>query len=259
MVLAVDIGNTNIVVGCFERDKIRFIERMSTDRNRTTLEYVVLIRTVLELYDMECQEFEGGILSSVVPQATEPVRQAVAKVTGKPVLLVNPGMQTGFKNCLYNPAQLGSDRVADAVAATHGYPCPQIIVDMGTATTVSVIDGEKNFLGGVIMPGLKGSLESLTCKTAQLPAISFAAPERVIGANTVSCMQSGMVYGMAGAVDGVIDRIESELGCSCTRISTGGLANLIVPNCRHSFILDEQLLLKGLMLLYQMNQGSAFT
>ena len=253
MVLAVDIGNTNVVVGCFDKKEIRFVERLSTNRNSTSLEYAVLIKTVLELNGISFEEFEGGIISSVVPSVTNRVKEAMEKITGKDVLVVGPGVKTGLKIKLDNPSQLGSDRVADSVAATNYYPCPLIIIDMGTATTVSVVDGEKNFVGGMIMPGLMVSMEALSSKTSQLPQISLDAPKKAIGRNTVDCIRSGLIYGNAAAIDGLIGNIEQELGEKCTIISTGGLAKIVTPLCKREIIEDDKLLLKGLMIIYEKN------
>lgn len=254
MVLAVDIGNSNIVIGCFEGKEIRFIERLSTDRDSTELEYILLIKTVLELNGVALDCFEGGIISSVVPSVTSTVRDAMARLTGSPVMVVGPGIKTGLKIALDDPAQLGSDRVADAVAAVNEYPCPLIMVDMGTATTISVVDRDKNFLGGMIMPGLAVSLDSLTSRTSQLPRISLDPTKKVIGTNTIDCMKSGVLNGAASAIDGVVERIEEELGESCTVISTGGLAKTVIPLCRREIIIDDRLLLKGLMIIYGKNK-----
>ena len=253
MVLAVDIGNTNVVIGCFDKDEIRFVERLSTNKNSTSLEYLVLIKTVLELYGLENHRLDGSIISSVVPSVTARVKEAVEKLTGRAPLVVGPGLKTGLKIKLDNPLQLGSDRVADAVAATNLYPCPLIIVDMGTATTVSVVDGDKNFIGGMIMPGLMVSMEALATRTSQLPHIGLEAPKRAIGRNTADCIRSGLIYGNASAVDGLITSIEKELGEKCTVISTGGLARIVTPLCSHEIIEDDKLLLKGLMIIYGKN------
>lgn len=254
MILAVDIGNSNIVLGCFEKEEILFIERLSTNQNSTALEYTVLIKTILELNHLSDQEFDGAIISSVVPGVTYTIRDAVMRLTGKQVMIVGPGIKTGLKIMLDNPAQLGSDRVADAVAATHNYPCPLIIVDMGTATTISVIDRDKNFLGGMIMPGLRVSLDSLTSRTSQLPKISLDPPKKVIGSNTIDCMKSGIIYSTASSIDGLIERIEEEMGEHCTVVSTGGLAKSIIPYCKREIIIDDMLLLKGLMIIYNKNK-----
>lgn len=253
MVLAVDIGNSNVVIGCFEGEDIRLLERMSTNRNSTALEYAVLIKTVLELNGLDKIAFEGGIISSVVPAVTNMVKAAIEKLTGKPPLVVGPGLKTGLKILIDNPAQLGSDRVADAVAAVSEYPCPLITIDMGTATTISVIDKNQNFIGGVIMPGLRISAESLSSRTSQLPQISLDPPKKAIGRNTIDCMRSGIVLGCAATIDGIIEKIEQELGYPCTVVSTGGHANIVIPYCKRQIIVDEKLLLKGLMILYRKN------
>ena len=253
MVLAVDIGNSNVVIGCFEGDDIRLLERMSTNRNSTALEYAVLIKTVLELNGLEKVSFEGGIISSVVPAVTNMVKAAIEKLTGTPPLVVGPGLKTGLKIMIDNPAQLGSDRVADAVAAVSEYPCPLITIDMGTATTISVIDKNQNFIGGVIMPGLRISAESLSSRTSQLPQISLDPPKKAIGRNTIDCMRSGIVLGCAATIDGIVEKIEQELGYPCTVVSTGGHANIVIPYCKRQIIVDEKLLLKGLMILYRKN------
>ncbi len=254
MVLAVDIGNSNIVLGCFEGEKIHFIERLSTNQNYTMLEYTVMIKNTLELNNMSGQVFKGGIISSVVPSVTHAVEAAMVRLGVDPVMVVGPGIKTGLKICLDNPAQLGSDRVADAIAAIHEYLCPLIIVDMGTATTVSVINREKEFLGGMIIPGLRVSLDSLSMRTSQLPKISLDPPKKVIGSNTVDCMKSGIIYSTASSIEGVIMRIEEELGEKCTVVSTGGLAKAIIPYCRRDIVIDDQLLLKGLMIIYNKNR-----
>lgn len=256
MVLAVDIGNSNIVVGCFQQEEILFVERLSTNRHSTALEYAVLFKTVLELNGCANGAFEGGIVSSVVPSVTGMVRQAIEKLTGFQPLVVGPGLKTGLKIRLDNAAQLGSDRVADAVAAIHEYPTPLITIDMGTATTVSVVDREQNFIGGLILPGLRISMDALSGGTSQLPQISLEAPKHAIGRSTVECMRSGLILGTAATIDGIVDRIEAELGYPCTVISTGGLAHIVTPHCRRSILCDDQLLLKGLRLLYYKNARS---
>lgn len=254
MVLAADIGNSNVVIGCFEGDKILLVERLATNRNSTALEYAVLIKTVLELNGFSHNAFEGGIISSVVPSVTNAMKAAIEKLIGKPPLVIGPGLKTGLKIRLDNAAQLGSDRVADAVAAVEQYPCPLIIIDMGTATTISVVDGDKNFIGGMIMPGLRISAEALTGRASQLPQISLDPPKKAIGRNTVDCMRSGIILGSASTIDGAIVRIEEELGCACTIISTGGHAKIVTPFCKRKIIVDDELLLKGLMILYHKNK-----
>lgn len=253
MVLAVDIGNSNIVLGCFEENEILFEERLSTDRDATVLEYVVIIKTSLEIHQLAYEQITGAIISSVVPSVTENVQQAVFRLTGQKAMVVSPGMKTGLNILLDDPKQLGSDRVADAVGAIGEYPCPLIIIDMGTATTISVIDRNKNFLGGMIIPGLQVSLDSLASRTSQLPRISLDEPKKVIGTNTVDCMKSGIIYSTASSIDGAIERIEEELGEQCTVVSTGGHSRKIIPYCHREILIDPYLLLKGLMTIYQKN------
>ena len=254
MVLAVDIGNSNIVMGCFENDKILFIERLSTNREATALEYTIMLKNILELNGISHMDFQGGIISSVVPPVTLTVKEAMERLTCKQVMVVGPGIKTGLKIMLDNPAQLGSDRVADAVGAINLYPVPCIMIDMGTATTISVIDKNKNFMGRLIIPGLRTSLDSLTSRTSQLPNISLVPPKRVIGTNTIDCMKSGIINSTASSIDGVIERIEEELGEKCTVISTGGIAKTIIPFCKREIIIDDQLLLKGLRIIYNKNK-----
>ena len=162
MVLAVDIGNTNIVMGCFESDRILFVERLSTNQQSTALEYAIMLKNILEIHSIDMSDFRGGIISSVVPSVTLTMKEAMERLIKKRIMVVGPGIKTGLKINLDNPAQLGSDRVADAVAAINLYPVPIIMIDMGTATTISVIDKEKNFIGGMIIPGLRTSLDSLS-------------------------------------------------------------------------------------------------
>lgn len=253
MVIAVDIGNSNIVTGCFSDGKIQFVERISTNHTATELEYAMSFKTVLELYDIKPENISGAIISSVVPSVTLTVKGAIAKITGKTAMVVGPGIKTGLSIVIDNPAQLGSDLVVDAVAGINEYPLPLIIFDMGTANTVSVIDENKNYLGGMIMPGMRISLDSLTGRTSQLPKISLEPPKRIVGTNTIDCMKSGMLYGTAASIDGIISRINEAMGKKHTVVATGGLAGTVVPLCREEIILDDELLLKGLMIIYNKN------
>lgn len=254
MILAVDIGNTNIVVGCCSADKISFVERISTNHTATELEYAVSIKTIIELYSVDLKSIDGAIISSVVPSVTECVKGAVKKLTGLNAMVVGPGIKTGLSIRIDNPAQLGSDLVVDAVAGIQEYGAPLIVIDMGTATTFSVIDSECNYAGGVIMPGMGISLNAMISGAAQLPKISFEKPHRLIGKNTVDCMKSGILYGTASQIDGMIERIQDEIGSPVTTVATGGLAGTIVPLCKHDIILDDELLLKGLMIIYSKNK-----
>jgi len=253
MILAIDIGNTNIVIGCIDENKTWFIERLSTDRSKTELEYAIVIKNVLDIYRIQPAALEGGIISSVVPQITQIVRAAARKILQKEILVLGPGIKTGLNILVDNPAQTGADLIAATVGAISEYPVPQIIFDLGTATTVCVVDKKKNFIGGMILPGIRTSLDALTANAAQLSGIDISAPKRIIGKNTVECMQSGIIYSNAASMDGIIDRIEGELGEETTVVATGGLAKNIVPFCQKEIILDEDLLLKGLLHLYRKN------
>lgn len=255
MILAIDIGNTNIVVGCFDKDKVLFVERVSTDHTKTELEYAISLKNVLEIYDIKPSRVDGGIISSVVPPLTNVLKASAEKIISGNVLVVGPGIKTGLNILMDNPASLGSDLVVDAVAAIHEYPVPLIFIDMGTATTISVIDEEKRYRGGMILPGMRVSMDSLTSRTAQLPHISMEAPKKLIGRNTIDCMKSGMVYGNASCVDGMIRRIKKELERDdVTVIATGGLSKVIIPYCEENIIYDNELLLKGLRLIYEKNK-----
>ena len=254
MILAIDVGNTNIVVGCIDDRKTYFIERLSTNRTKTELEYAVDLKNVLDIYHIKKTEIEGCIISSVVPQITNIVKLAAEKILKKNAIVLGPGVKTGLNIMMDNPGQLGADQVADAVARISGYPVPLILIDMGTATTASVVNSKKQYVGGMILPGVGVSLDALTARASQLSGISIDAPRHVIGKNTIECMKSGVLYSNAAALDGIIDRIEEELGEKATVVATGGLAKKIVPHCKREIILDEELLLRGLLIIYEKNK-----
>ncbi len=254
MVLAIDVGNTNIVLGCFDDEKIIFRERISTNHTATVLEYASVIKTAFDMWNVDPKKITGAIISSVVPNVTATLKNAVLKYTGRTPLIVGPGIKTGLSIVIDNPAQLGSDLVVDAVAGLSEYEAPMIIIDMGTATTLSVINSDKQYLGGMIVPGMAVSHDALISRTSQLGKIAFEKPKKVIGSNTVDCIKSGMLYGNAGMLDGLVERINEELGEKCNVIATGGLANIIVPLCKTEITLDEDLLLKGLMIIYNKNK-----
>ena len=253
MLIAIDIGNTNIVLGCIYGGKVLFSERLSTDHSKTALEYALTFRSVLSLHRIDAKSIDGAILASVVPPVTAVMEEALSKIISCRIFVVGPGLKTGLNIQMDNPAQVGADLIVGAVAGIRDYVCPLILIDMGTATTICVVDKEKRYIGGMILPGLRSSLDSLTSRTSQLPRISLDPPKRLIGKNTIECMKSGILHGNASMLDGMIDRIEDELGMTTTRIATGGLAGVITPLCRHDIILDEELLLKGLHYIYQRN------
>lgn len=262
MILAIDVGNTNIVLGGIDDQEIYFAERISTDLSKTELEYAVLIKTIFELHEISPSDLEGTMISSVVPPLVNILKKAVKKLSASPIKVVGPGIKTGLNILMDNPAQLGSDLVVNAVAALAEYEPPLIIIDMGTATTISVVDRNGNYIGGPIIPGIRSSLESLVSRTSQLPRISMEEPKNVIGKNTVECMKSGIIYGNAALIDGMISRIREELSQidgkeaadHAVIVATGGLSGVIIPLCREKIILDDNLLLKGLWKLYEKNR-----
>ena len=254
MVLAIDIGNTNIVIGCFEGKEILFIERVSTNQMATDLEYASIIRTALHIHDYTSDALTGAIISSVVPTVTGTVKRAIEKYADIKVLVVSPGIKTGLSIKVDNPAQVGSDLVVDAVAGINHYPLPLIIVDMGTATTMVVLNKDGALIGGSIAPGVKISMDALTGRTALLPGLQLDTPQKAIGRNTIDCMRSGMMYGTAAMIDGLVERIEEELGHKCTIVATGGLAKFITPLCKREIILEGDLLLKGLNIIFKKNK-----
>ena len=254
MILAIDMGNSNIVIGCIDDEKSYFEERLSTDKSKTALEYAIGFHTVLELYNIDVSRIEGAIISSVVPPLTNVVKSAVEKIIGKTPLVVGPGIKTGLNLQMDNPRSVGSDLIVDAVAGITEYGAPLILIDMGTATTMSVVDKDNNYVGGVIMTGLRLAMESLSSRASQLFNVSLEVPKNVIGKNTTDCTKSGIVLGNAACIDGMIDRLEEELGYSTTVVATGGLAHVVIPLCKHDIIVDDALLLKGLKIIYDKNK-----
>lgn len=257
MLLAIDIGNTNIVIGGIKDDQIVFEARIATDRSKTSDQYAVDIKDILSLFDVKAEDIQDCIISSVVPPVFNSVRTGILKVTGTSPMVVGPGLKTGLKIHMDNPAQVGSDRIVIAVAALAEYTPPLILMDLGTATTLEVVGEDNSYLGGCIIPGVRISLDALTSRTAQLPGIRLERPKRVIGKNTVDCMRSGIMYGTAAMMDGMLDRIEGELGTSATVVATGGIAQFIIPLCHREIKLEKDLMLKGLNLIYQKNKGKS--
>ena len=254
MLLAIDIGNTNLVIGCFQDDELVFKARIATDRTRTSDQYGVEIKNMMEAYGVRVSDIEDCIISSVVPPVFNSVKTGVIKVIGKQPMVVGPGLKTGLNIHVDIPSQVGSDRIVIAVAALAEFKAPMILMDLGTATTIEVVEADNVYMGGVIIPGVRVSLDALTSRAAQLPAISLDKPKNVIGKNTVDCMRSGMMFGTAAMIDGLVERIEEELGHRCTLIATGGMAQFVVPLCRREIKLEKDLLLKGLNVLYKKNK-----
>ena len=253
MILAIDIGNTNIVIGCIQKGECLFVERLSTVHTKTELEYAIDIKNVLDIYHIRQEQLEGGIISSVVPSVGDSISRAVAKLCDIFPLMLGPGVKTGLNIKIDNPAQLGADLVAGAVGAIDEYTMPCVVIDMGTASTISVLDRSGAFLGGAIAAGVRLTLNALAQNTAQLPFVPIEAPGSVIGTNTVECMQSGLVYGTASMIDGLLDKIEEQLGETPTVVATGGMSKEIIALCRRNIIYNENLLLDGLRVIYEKN------
>lgn len=253
MILAVDIGNSNIVFGGVEGDDILFEARIRTEATKTSDEYCVDLKIILDVYHVGTESIEGVIISSVVPQVLNSIRTALIKLTGKTPLVVGPGLKTGLNIKIENPAQTGADLVVGCVAALRQYQPPLIVVDMGTATTMVVLDAQGALIGGSISPGVKISMDALTERTALLPGLQLDQPKRAIGRNTIDCMRSGIMLGAACMLDGMVERMESELEEKATVIVTGGIAKFVVPMCRREMVYDKDLLIKGLVALYRDN------
>ncbi len=255
MILAIDVGNTNIVLGGVDKGKDIFSVRLASDRNKTADQYALDIQGILNMYHVEVSDIEGGIISSVVPYLQSVIPQAVRILTGIDIMVVGPGIKTGLDIRTDNPAAVGSDLIVGAIAAKAKYKLPIAIVDMGTATTVSVMDENGAYLGGMIIPGLWTSVNALSSLAAQLPNIDLAAGNaKVLGTNTVDCMRSGSLIGCAAMLDGIIDRVEEELGMSVSAVLTGGVSPLVAPYCKRSFYLEPDILIRCLELLYERNR-----
>ncbi|MGN0532926.1 MAG: type III pantothenate kinase [Eubacterium sp.] len=253
MILAVDVGNTNIVLGFLDGSKLVNECRLSTAVNDSAEEYAIKLNSIFEICKISAEDIEGSVLSSVVPPLNRTVSKAIMLITGKKPIVIGPGVKTGLNIKTNNPAELGADMVVGAVASIAKYPCPQIIFDLGTATTASVIDKNGCFIGCSILCGVKTALNALASGTAQLPQIEIVAPKSPIGTNTIDCMRSGTVYGTASMIDGLVKRFEKELGEKATVIITGGLGGIIANYCETPVTVDKNLLIDGLRMIYEKN------
>ena len=254
MILTVDIGNSNIVLGGVQGDDIVLEARIRTEATKTSDQYCVDLKILLDVYKVNPEDIEGCIISSVVPQVLNSFKTAIKKLIGKTPLVVGPGIKTGLDIRLENPGQTGADLVVADVAALREHKPPLIVIDMGTATTMSVLDANGAHIGGCIIPGVRISLDALTDKTALLPGLQLDQPKRSIGRNTIDAMRSGIMIGTACMLDGMVERMEAELGSKTTVIATGGIAKFIVPLCKTPIIYDKDLLIKGLVALYRDNK-----
>ncbi len=253
VILTIDVGNTNIMFGGFKGDELSFVARVATDDKKTEDEYASLMISILAIRNVSKESVKGAVISSVVPQLNSVLKKAVGFVFGVEPLLVGPGIKTGIGIQCDNPASVGADLICACVATHFLYGSPALIVDMGTATKMTVVNGKGSFIGVSIIPGLQTGLKALAAGTAQLPQVSLEAPASVIGKNTVDCMRSGVIFGHASMIDGMIDRIYDEVGDRIPVYATGGLASVVIPHCKHEIKTDEYLVLKGLNIIFKKN------
>ncbi len=251
MLLAIDMGNTNITLGAYKDDKLVFVSRLYTSKHKTSDEYAVDLLDLFNLNKVSPKDFTGCVFASVVPELTEYIVRAVKHTIGIEPILVGRDYNGNLKVDILPVSHLGADLIAGAVAAREKYPLPCLVADLGTATKILVIDKDGKFRGCTISPGVKISLDALAKNASLLPSISFTKPDKAIGENTTECMQSGIIYGTAAMLDGMIKRIKAELGYEeCTVVATGGYSTAIIPCCEEKILYDENLLLDGLKEIY---------
>lgn len=250
MLLTLDVGNTNITLGVYDSDELLFVSRMMTNPPRMEDQYAAELLSILKLYGVHTEQIDGAVLSSVVPRLTNSLSSTIERVWKVKPFIVSTETVPDLKVRRDMPNTLGADLVVGAVAAKALYPYPSIVIDMGTATTLTGIDREGEVCGVVIIPGVGTSLDALTSRAAQLSSISLQAPPQVLGCNTMECIQSGMVFGTACMRDGLCDRVEEEMGEKCTIVATGGLGGMVVEHCRREILLSDTLLLDGLKIIW---------
>jgi type III pantothenate kinase len=255
MLLAIDVGNTNIVYGLFDGDTLAHQFRVESARGRTADEYAVQLRALLDMHGVAAAQVQAAILACVVPSLNEPMMRLVDRLFGREAVVVGPGIRTGMAILIENPREVGADRIADAVAGFERAKGGVIVVDFGTSTNFDVVTPKGEYLGGVLAPGLQISADALFARAAKLPRVEIARPPRVVGKNTIHAMQSGIVYGYVGLVDGLVERLLAELGFPASVIATGGLAPLIAPLSKTIGEVDDHLTLTGLRILYERNRG----
>ena len=253
MVLAIDIGNSNVTLGGFDGEDLVFVANISTDTSATKDEYSIKILNVLNLYGIDTKAIKGAVMSSVVPQLNMTVKSAVKFLIGIDTLTVGPGVKTGISIQCDTPSSVGADLICASVAAHFVYEKPALIIDLGTATKMTVVNGKGAFIGTSILPGVAMGLNALSNETAQLPKVSLEAPASVIAKNTVDCIKSGIIYGNASMIDGMIERIKNESGEELSVYITGGYAPAVLPYCKQKMTHDENLVLKGLNIIYKKN------
>lgn len=255
MILVVDVGNSNIVLGIYKQRELLHHFRISTSRQSTVDEYGILTHNFFQMSGISTSEIEGVIISSVVPPLVNVLEEMCIKYVGKKPLIVGPGIKTGLNLRYENPREVGADRIVNAVAAIDQFNCPLVVVDFGTATTFDCIDGEGNYLGGAIVPGIGISTEALYQRASKLPRIELEKPKKVIGRNTIHAMQAGIIFGYAGQVDGIVERIKEEMQATPKVIATGGLAELIASETKTIEVVSPMLTLEGLRIIYERNKG----
>ena len=254
MLLAIDVGNINIAFGVFEGEKVRATWNVATDIHKTVDEYAVLLLNLLSRQNISSSDIDHAIICSVVPPL-EPVFDELSKrYFGISPLVVGPGVKTGVRICIDNPRETGADRVANAAAAHRLYGGPAIVIDFGTATTVDAVSQEGEYLGGAIAPGIGIAAEALFERASKLPRIELVAPQQAIGTNTVTAMQSGVIFGYVGLVESLVSRIRQELGGKARVIATGGLADVIAKETKIVDVVNPHLTLEGLRLIHEMNR-----
>lgn len=254
MLVVMDIGNSNIVMGLYEGDELRQHWRFATDRNKTEDEYGMLVKSLFESAGLAFHQVKGVILSSVVPPLNHTIERMCMKYLQQKALVVGPGVKTGLNIKYEYPREVGSDRIVNAVAALHEYGGPLIVVDFGTATTFCYVDGRGQYMGGAIAPGIGISTEALVSRADKLPRIEIAKPAHVVGRNTIAAMQAGIYYGFVGQVEGIVRRIAAEAGTEPKVVATGGLAKLVASETPCIHVVDSHLTLKGLRLIFERNQ-----
>jgi type III pantothenate kinase len=254
MLLALDVGNTNITIGTFEEDRLTAHWRLRTVHERTTDEFGILLRNLFTLFSLDLPRVDGIIVSSVVPPLDFPLASMARRYFHTEAMFVTPETDTGLKILYDNPREVGADRIVNSVAAFHKYGGPCVVVDLGTAITFDAVSAHAEYLGGLICPGITISIEALFSKTARLPLVDFREPQRLIGTNTVASMQAGLYYGAIGMIDGILERLIKALGPETRAIATGGQAELIVPGSRYLNEIDENLTLEGLQLIWERNR-----
>ena len=254
MILVVDVGNTHTVVGVYKGDNLEFVTRISTNARKTAEEYAVKLKAVLSLYGADTDKIKGGIISSVVPPLNAALKEAIKLIYGFEPMIVGPGIKTGLNLIVDNPATVGADLICACVGAKEKYSYPAIVIDMGTATKLMILNEDGAFIGVTIAPGVELALIAVSGGTAQLPQIDLDVPPVLMGKNTIECMRSGVIFGNASMIDGMIARFNEELGGELTLIATGGLSKVIIPHCKHSITMDDNIVLDGLRIIYNKNK-----